>query len=180
MDMWNTESVIFHGWALAEQGQVAQGIAQMRRAMAAFRAMGNAFILPFFGSLLAEQYIKIGRLERALTLVSQALATVERTGERWCEAELYRCRGVILLKSGDHSGAKIALLRALDIARYQQAKAFELRAATSLARLHLLEARHAEARDLLESICAWFGDDQQSTEAGEARALLDGLAAWMD
>jgi predicted ATPase len=149
MEMWHTESAIFRGWARAEQGRLAEGITEMRRGMAAFEAMGNVFIMPFFQGLLAEQYARIGRLERGLTLISRALATVERTGERWYEAELYRCRGMILLERGDHSGAESAFQQALDIARYQQAKAFELRAATCLAHL--------------------VGNDRQTFEVAETR-----------
>ena len=69
----------------------------MRRGITAFRATGSVFFVPYFLGLLAEQYGKIGRVERGLTLVSEALAAVERTGERWYEAELYRCRGALLL-----------------------------------------------------------------------------------
>ena len=75
------------------------------------------YIVPFFLGLIAEQYGKIGRIERGLTFVSEALAAVERTGERWYEAELYRSRGALLLARNDHVEAEVALQRALAIAR---------------------------------------------------------------
>jgi predicted ATPase len=107
-----------------------------------------------------------------LTLVSEALAAVERTGERWYEAELYRCRGALLLRRDDDVEAEVALRRALGIARYQAAKTIELRVATSLARLWQCQASYADARQLLEETCAWFGDGVATPDLTDARALL--------
>jgi predicted ATPase/DNA-binding SARP family transcriptional activator len=172
MGLWLAMATIMQGWALAEQGDVVAGIAQMRKGLAAFRASGNLHLGPFVLGLLAEQYGKIGYVERGLTLVSEALAAVERTGERWYEAELYRCRGVLLFARNDAGEAEVALQRALGIARYQAAKAIELRVATSLARLWRSQARYADGCQLLEDCCAWFDDGFATRDLIEARAVL--------
>ena len=150
MGMWLAHATIMGGWALAEQGDREAGIAEMRRGITAFRATGCVYLIPFYLGLLAEHYGKIGRTERGLTLVAEALAAVERTGERWYEAELFRCRGELLLSRDDAVEAEAAFQRALGIARYQAAKAIELRVATSLARLWQRQARYADGRQLLE------------------------------
>jgi predicted ATPase len=135
MTLWLTTATILRGWARAETSDIATGLAEMRTGIRAFRAGGNAYIVPFFLGLLAQHYARLARLERALSVNSEALAAVERTGERWYGAELYRSRGVILAARGDEVGAELALRRALEIARYQEAKPFELRAADCLAQL---------------------------------------------
>jgi predicted ATPase/DNA-binding SARP family transcriptional activator len=173
MDMWLANATMLGGWALAEQGDVEAGIAQMREGLTAFRAGGNVYTIPFYLGLLAQQYGKLGRVERGLTLISEALAAVERTGERWYEAELYRCKGTLLLMRGDDDEAEVALQRALGIARYQAAKAIELRVATSLARLWQAQARYADGRQLLEETCGWFVDGVATLDLTDARALLD-------
>ena len=160
------------GWAMAEQGDVAAGIAEMRKGITAFRASGNLHLGPFFLGLLAEQYGKIGNVERGLTLVSEALAALERTGERWYEAELYRCRGVLLFARNDAVEAEVAFQRALGIARYQAARAIELRVATNLAGLWQRQARYADGCQVLEESCAWFDDGFATRDLIDARALL--------
>jgi predicted ATPase len=172
MGLWLSNATIFRGWARAEQGEVAAGLAEMRAGIRAFRANGNVYIVPFFLGLLAQQYARLGRLERALSVVSEALDGVERTGERWYEAELHRSRGLTLLARRADVGAEAAFQRALEIAPYQQAKAFELRAASGLARLWQLQGRHSEALRLLEESCGGFGSDCATPDLIEARSLL--------
>ena len=144
----------------------------MREAMSEFRATGAEYMRPYFLSLLAEQYANLGNVERALTLVAEALAAVGRTGEHWYEAELYRRRGELVLRSGDKDAAEAAFLRALAIARYQEAKAFELRAATSLCRLRQPLEKRAEAHRILAETYAWFGEGFDNPDLVAARALL--------
>jgi DNA-binding SARP family transcriptional activator/predicted ATPase len=137
--LWLAMGTILRGWALAEQGrrqdEIEAGIALMRDGLAAFRATGSVYKRPYFLGLLAEQYGRLGNVERGLTLIAEALAMVERTGERWCEADLHRCKGELMLARHDAGGAEVAFQRVLDVARYQGAKAIERRAATRLARL---------------------------------------------
>jgi DNA-binding SARP family transcriptional activator/predicted ATPase len=172
MAMWLSQATIMGGWALAEQGDLEAGIAQMHRGITLFRATGSVFFLPYFLGLLAAQYARIGRVERGLTLVSEALAAVERTGERWYEAELYRCRGALLLARDEVVEAEAAFQRALAIARYQAAKMVELRVATNLARLWHGQARYADGRQLLEASCAWFADGAPTLDLIDARLVL--------
>jgi DNA-binding SARP family transcriptional activator/predicted ATPase len=133
LSFWLGLAMVLGGWATAVHADADAGIDQMRRGMTAFAATGSRFLLPYFHALLAEQYVRLGYVQRGLTLVSEALATAQRTGERWCTAELLRARGEYLLLSGDHASAQASLLEALQVARYQQARTFELRALASLA-----------------------------------------------
>ena len=90
---------MYRGWAIAEQGQGKEGIAQIHQALSAWQAMGAAMAVPYFLALLAEAYGKVGEAEQGLTALVEALAQVEQTGERWYEAELYRLKGELVLQS---------------------------------------------------------------------------------
>ncbi len=144
----------------------------MGEAMTELRAAGGEYMRPYFLALLAEQYGNLGNLERGLTLVAEALAAVERTGERWYEAELHRRRGELWLRCGDAAAAEAAFLRALAVARSQEAKAFELRAATSLYRLRQRREQRLEAHRILAETYAWFGEGFDTPDLADARALL--------
>jgi predicted ATPase len=128
---------IMRGWALAMQGQGAEGLTQLRQGLDAYRATGTAFQWPHFLSMLAEVYSIMGQPEAGLTALSEALALVEKTGERYYEAELHRLKGELLLQQAapEVSHAEACFQQALDIAHRQQAKALELRVAMSLGRL---------------------------------------------
>jgi predicted ATPase len=132
MDVWLGGLYVGRGWALGERGDAPAGISLMHEGIAVHRATGNVFQLPWYMGLLAEQYGKIARTDQGLSTISDALAAVERTGERWCEAELYRYRAVLLELRGDAMDAEMAYQRALSIARQQQARGLEPRAASSL------------------------------------------------
>ena len=132
MDVWLGGLYVGRGWALGERGDAPAGISLMHEGIAVHRATGNVFQLPWYMGLLAEQYGKIARTDQGLSTISDALAAVERTGERWCEAELYRYRGVLLELRGDAMDAEMAYQRTLSIARQQQARGLEPRAASSL------------------------------------------------
>ena len=108
--------------------------------------------------------------------VTEGLATIEATGERWWEAELQRLRGILLLARRDVSGAEATLRQAIDLARSQQAKSLELRAATSLARLCGEQGRRGEGSDLLSPIYGWFTEGFDTADLEEAKALLEELA----
>src|SRR5262249_36496756 len=134
---WRAYSVILRGWALAHQGQAQEGIAQIEQGLRAYRATGAELWRPYLLALLAEAHGTIGKPEEGLTLLTEALTLVETTGQRWCEAELYRLKGELLLQqsSGNATEAKTCFHQAITIAQSQQAKSWELRATTSLARL---------------------------------------------
>ena len=131
--------------------------------------------MPYHIGLLARACEIAGQIEEALTLLDDALRIVERTGERWLEAELNRHKGQLLLRQGHPEAAEELYRKALSIAEEQDAKLWELRAAVSLARLRRDQGRRAEARDLLAPIYGWFTEGFDTPDLKEAKALLDEL-----
>ena len=168
------------GWALAAQGQGAEGAAQVRQGLAAHQATGSEQHRPYYLALLAEAYGSIGQTAEGLSLLAEALATVDRTGGRGWAAELHRLQGELLLaqagKRPQVPEAEACLHQALDVARRQQAKSWELRAAMSLARLWQRQGKRQEAYDLLAPIYSWFTEGFDTADLQEAKALLEGLA----
>jgi predicted ATPase len=181
---WLAIATILRGWALAEQGQAEEGIGQIRQGMAAYWATGAEMFRPFYLALLAEAYGKGGQAEEGLSVLAEALEFVHKTGERYYEAELYRLRGELTLvqssvqrlESSVQKEGEECFLKALDIARQQQAKSWELRAATSLARLWQQQGKTAEAHKLLSEVYNWFTEGFDTKDLQEAKALLDELA----
>jgi predicted ATPase len=169
---------ILQGGALAAQGQGEAGIAQMHQGLAAYRATGAGDHRPFFLALLAEACGKAGQSDEGLRVLTEALAAVDTTGERFYEAELYRLKGELLLQqtARDEQQAETCFHQALDIARRQQAKSLELRAAVSLSRLWQQQGKRAEARELLAPIYGWFTEGFDTADLQEAKALLEALA----
>jgi predicted ATPase len=167
---------MLRGWALAEQGQGEEGMVQLREGLAAWQAMGEALYQPLFRALLAETYGKVGQPEAGLSVLAEVLADVHNTGLCFCEAELYRLQGVLLQQAaGSGDEAEACLRQALDVARRQQAKSLELRAAMSLSRLWQRQGKRAEARELLAEIYGWFTEGFDTADLQEAKALLEEL-----
>lgn len=170
----------FRGWALLAAGEaIDQGIAEMQRGLATKQATGAELKVPYYLGLLATAHTLAGRVPEALALLAEALARVERTGERWFEAELYRLKGQALLAPSADSGsaAETSLGHAVAVARRQGAKLWELRAATSLAQLLRDQGKRNEARDLLAPVYGWFTDSFDTPDLNEAKALLDELCS---
>ena len=192
---WGT---ILQGWALTEQGQGEKGIIQIRQGLATSRVMGVGVFQPYFLALLAEAYGKVGQNEEGLNTLAEALALVDKTGEGNYEAELYRLRGELTLQklsvvssqlsvpSPQHltpstqteveQEAEECFLKAIEIARKQEAKSLELRASTSLARLWQSQGKQAESRDLLAPVYNWFTEGFDTKDLQEAKVLLEELA----
>jgi predicted ATPase len=170
---------IMRGWALAMQGQGAEGLTQLHQGLDAYRATGAAFQRPHFLSMLAEVHRNLGQPEAGLTALREALALVETTGERYYEAELYRLQGELLLQHAvaQPGEAEDCFQQALAVARRQEAKSLELRAAMSLARLWQQQGKRAEARALLAPIYDWFTEGFDTADLQEAKALLEELGA---
>jgi len=166
------------GWALAHQGQTQEGIEQMSQGLIACRGTGAELARLYWLALLAEAYGMVGQPEAGLTALAEALTLVETTGERWYEVELYRLKGALLLQqSSDHyAEAESCFHHALEIARHQQAKSFELRTATSLARLWRQQGKRQEAHDLLAPVYGWFTEGFATADLMGAKALLDALS----
>jgi len=177
---WRALATVIHGWALAVQGRGEEGIAQMQQGLADWRATGAEFIRPYYLALLAEGYARLGQTAEGLGALTEALALVQRTGERMYEAELHRLTGECLLaQEGTRQKAEEAeacLQQALAVARAQGAKSWELRAAVSLGRVWQRQGKRAEARELLAPIYGWFTEGFDTSDLQEARALLDALA----
>jgi predicted ATPase len=171
-------STSLRGWALARQSQGAEGIGQIHQGLAAYRATGAALAQPWHLALLAEAYQHAGQTEAGLAALAEALTAVHNTGERVYEAELYRLQGECLLAGAAAHGAEAetCFRQALAIARRQQAKSWELRAAMSLSRLWQQQGKRAEAHDLLAPIYGWFTEGFDTADLQEAKALLEELA----
>ena len=175
---WLALGTIYQGWALADGGQAEAGIARVRAGLAGYWATGAQHRSPYLLALLAEVHGKAGETSEALDVVAEALARVEKTGECWFEAELHRLRGEMLLRThpADHARAEASLRKAIDVARVQGAKWWELRASTSLARHWRDQDRNREARDLLAQVYGWFTEGFDTLDLKYAKALLDELA----
>jgi TOMM system kinase/cyclase fusion protein len=175
---WFAGGTILQGWAVAAQGQAAEGITQIHQGLAAWRAAWAEVLRPLWLALLAEAYAAGDDPASGLHGLAEALVLVEVTGERWYEAELCRLRGELLLQHGVAPPAEAAgcFQRALDVARRQQAKSLELRAAMSLARLWQQQGKCVDARELLAPIYGWFTEGFDTADLQEAKALLDALS----
>ena len=146
----------------------------LRSGSAISRAEGAAWT-PHCNALLAAACEIAGQIEESLTLLDEALQITERTGERLQAAELHRHKGRLLLRQGHFEAAEELYCKALSIAQEQEAKLWELRAATSLARLWGEQGRRAEARDLLAPVYGWFTEGFETPDLKEAKSLLDEL-----
>jgi predicted ATPase len=163
------------GWALAAQGQHEEGITQMRQGLAARRAMGAGISQAEYPARLGEAYGRIGQAEEGLRLLAEALAVVDR--DRWYKAEVHRIKGELLLRQAvpDALQAEACFQQALAVARRQQAKSWELRAAMSLSRLWQQQGKRGEARELLTPIYGWFTEGFDTPDLREAKVLLEAL-----
>ena len=167
----------WRGWALAMQGQGEVGLAQMRQGMAAVLATGQTLARPLCLVLLAEAAGHAGQVEEGLRLLAEALTVLEASGRGDLLAEAYRLQGELLLRQAvpDAAQAEACFQQALAIARRQQAKSWELRAAMSLSRLWQHQGKRAEARELLAPIYGWFTEGFDTADLQEAKALLEAL-----
>ena len=178
---------MLRGWALAEQGQVEEGIAQIQQGLAAYRATGAESGGRIFLPCWPRRMGKVGQVEEGLTVLAEALAQVDKTGERYYEAELYRLKGnsrckslkveVQSLNSHDQhqcrAEAEECFLKAIEIARKQQAKSLELRAVMSLTRLWQQQGKQNEATQMLAEIYNWFTEGFDTKDLQEAKALME-------
>jgi class 3 adenylate cyclase/predicted ATPase len=193
--LWLGQGTVLQGWARAEQGQSEEGVTQIRQGLATFQAIGAKIFQSYFLTLLAEVYGKAGQAEEGLAVLAEALTVVDKSGERFYEAELYRLCGELTLarevKSQNseipntqhlapstqaEAEAEVYFLKAIDIARKQQAKSLELRAVMSLARLWQQQGKKAEAHQMLSEIYNWFTEGFDTKDLQEAETLLEELS----
>jgi predicted ATPase len=175
---WVARGTVLHGWALAMQGQRESGIAEMRQGLAANLAMGDKLFQLYFLGLLAEVYGAGGHPEEGLHALTKALAVLDTTEVRIYAAELYRLKGALLLQQAvpDAVQAEACFHQALALARRQQARSWELRAATSLARLWQSQGKCQDAYDLLALVYGWFTEGFDTADLQDAKALLEALS----
>jgi adenylate cyclase len=173
---WLGTGTCFRGAALAMLGQVQEGVAQMREGIAASQSVGVRLDLSGILGSLVEAQAKAGHWEEALATLAEALALVEQTDERYWEAELYRLQGKLLLMQSDEAEAESSLQKAVEVARRQSAKSWELRATVSLCRLWQKQGRINQARQTLAEIYGWFTEGFDTADLREAKALLEELS----
>jgi class 3 adenylate cyclase/predicted ATPase len=175
--LWVGFGACWRGWALAAQGQGEAGLAQMHQGLAAVLATGQELSRPLCLVLLAEATGHIGQVAEGLRLLAEALAALETSGRGDLLAETYRLQGELLLRQAvpDAAQAEACFQQALAIARRQQAKSWELRAAMSLSRLWQQQGKRAAARELLAPIYGWFTEGFDTADLWEAKVLLADL-----
>jgi class 3 adenylate cyclase/predicted ATPase len=171
---WGT---ILHGWAQAAQDQIEDGTAELDQGITAYRTTGSRTWLPCFLTLQAETYARAKRIDDGLASLAEAFAVIEETEECCWQAELSRMRGELLMAASSdcRAEAETCFSRAIDIARQQQAKSWELRAAVSLGCLWRDQGKRKDARDLLAPIYGWFTEGFDTADLKDAKSLLDAL-----
>jgi class 3 adenylate cyclase/predicted ATPase len=176
LKIWASNGQILQGWTLLTNDEVEEGLRRSREALDARRTTGVTHRQAYYLALLAEGLASVGRAQEGLVAVTEALKC--GTEDRRWEALAHRVQGDLLLAmpSKDSLAAEEALRRAIEIARRQEARSHELRAATSLARLWADQGKHAEALDLLAPIYAWFTEGFDTADLKDAKALLDELS----
>jgi predicted ATPase len=174
---WMAFGTILHGWALAHQGQAQEAIEQITQGLSAFRATGAEMLRPHFLALLAEAHSISGQPEAGLTALAEALRLMDATGVQWYTSELYRLKGTLLLNlsSDNQSAAETCFQQAIAIAQNQATKSWELRAATSLARLWQQQHKRQEAHTLLAPVYHWFTEGFDTLDLQGAKTLLEEL-----
>jgi predicted ATPase len=179
--MYSAHGTILRGGALAMQGQEETGRAQMLQGLEALQATGAVLRRPYYLAVLAEVYGRLQQTREGLTQLTAALEVVDKNAERIHEAELYRLKGELLLQQWQDAGfveeeAEACFLKALEVARHQQARSWELRAVISLGRLWQRQARRTEARQLLATVYGWFTEGFDTADLQEAKGLLEELS----
>ena len=173
---WDALLQVLRGSGQAHEEFPQEGIAEILEGIAAYKRTGAGVSLAHFHALLAEAHMIAEQAEDGLRTVVEALAHVAETGEKYWEAEIYRLQGELLLLRATSDGeAEQSFIHALDVARQQSAKSWELRTAMSLARLWQKQGKHTEARELLTGVYSWFTEGFDTQDLNDAKALLEEL-----
>jgi predicted ATPase len=166
---------VFRGWCLAAVGEARNGMDEIRRGIAAYRAMGNLLYVPSFLKFLGEACAMAREPEAGLAALAEAATLAAAAQACHDEAEIARVRAELLAVKGDPAAAEESFRAALALARRQQAKLLELRAATGLARLLRAQGKPAAARAALAPVYGWFTEGFGTAALGDAKAVLDSL-----
>jgi class 3 adenylate cyclase/predicted ATPase len=174
---WKAIGTMAQGWVSALTGKASDAADLLTSGLAAFRSTGSTLWMPLHMSCLAIAYRDLDRFDEAWHCIGEATTAIETTGERWYEAEVLRVAGEIAMTSQERDAAKGEMFfdRALDVARQQQAKSWELRAAMSKARLWRDQGQRDAARHLLAPVYGWFTEGFDTLDLRDAKALLDDL-----
>ena len=172
---WGDRATFLHGKWLIAKGQIASGLALLSQALDATRATEARLAWTWMAAEAVAEYVRTGEIEPGMKLLTEAFELAEQNDERNWEAELFRLKGALLLSQAVSDGpeAEACFHRALDIARRQQAKSLELRAAMSLSRLWQHQGKRTEARELLTEVYGWFTEGFDTADLQEAKALLE-------
>jgi tetratricopeptide (TPR) repeat protein len=170
---WLAVGNILHGWCLGTTGHATEGLHRLLKGLAICRAAGAKIAMPFCLMTLAEVCGQAGQPEEGLKRLAEAADLVETTKERWAEAEIHRMRGTLLLSIQEDAAAEDSYRLALAVARQQQAKFWELRAALSLARLWRDQGKAQQGRDVLAPVYGWFKEGSNIRDLKEAKAVLE-------
>jgi len=175
---WKAFGMLVQGWLFAVSGKSADAVHMITSGITAWRSAGATVYVPLHLSHLTRAYAELGQFDDAWRCSGEAITAIEMSKERWYEAEVYRVAGEIALLSGEPDAAKAQTYfeRALAVARRQQAKSWELRAAMSMARLWRNQGKRDQARDLLAPVYGWFTEGFDTLDLKEAKAVLDELA----
>jgi predicted ATPase len=176
---WKAFATALRGQVFIETGKASDAVSAITSGITSLRSTGATLYEPWHLWHLAIAYAELGQPDDARRCIDDALDKVERSNERWCEAEVHRIAGEIALKAPQRDAAKAEkhFERALAVARAQQAKSWELRAATSMARLWRDQGKRDQARDLLAPVYGWFTEGFDTRDLKEAKMLLDALAS---
>jgi len=175
---WVAMVTQYQGWLLTQKDDPHLAIARLEKGLVETHAVGTRVMRPYVSGLLSKELVNLGRASDAVRLSEQALDDVRTTGEGWCEPELLRMHGELLCAPGlsHRNGAEVSMRLAIGKAREQEGKGWELRAATSLARLWAEQDRRVQARDLLGPVYGWFTEGFETTDLKEASDLLKTLS----
>jgi class 3 adenylate cyclase/predicted ATPase len=178
LEMYEAVGTFARGWAMANQDQAKAGLVELRRGMDACVGLGMRLFQPYHQAVVAEAYLRAGEIQIGLDVVEEAMRFVTESGVRFWEAELWRLKGTLLshLAPGETRDVEACYREALRVARHQQAKSLELRAAMSLARFWRDQGRRDEARDLLAAVYGSFTEGFETPDLRDAKALLDELS----
>jgi predicted ATPase len=174
---WKAFGMMNQGCVLTLIGKAADAVQMVTAGITAFRSTGATVWGPLYLSYLARAYAELGQFDEAWRCIGEAMTAIETTKERWCEADIHRIAGEIALLAPEPDAAKAEAYfeRALAVAREQQARSWELRAAMSMARLWRDQGKRDDARDLVAPVYGWFTEGFNTLDLKEAEALLDEL-----
>jgi predicted ATPase len=172
---WKASGGLIKSWLFLLEGHASDAVTSFSSAIPIYRSTGATIFVPLFLSMLGRAFAERRQFDPARRCIGEAIALAETSGERWFDAEIYRIGGEIELGSSEPKGpnAQRYFEQALDVARAQQARSLELRAAVSLARLWRGQGRRTEARDLLAPVYEWFTEGFDTLDLKEAKALLE-------